>query len=82
MTPRINSLVSELDEARPSAGSTQNKVDALFGKQPAVIDSIRRARERRVSYRGIAVILSRHLPAGESISAGAVQSWCAKNETT
>lgn len=65
-------LVAQLDALTPSVNGSILKVDALWGNQPEVLDSIKAARLRRCSYTQIAKALCGD---GVSISAESIKRW-------
>jgi len=72
-------LAAALDDTRVKPGGIPNKITTLFGDRPEVLDAMRRARARGVSYRTIANVLSAELPAGQSIAEGSVFHWLSRN---
>jgi len=73
---KADALAMELDNLQPVV---LNKIDHYFGERPDVLASIIKARKRKLSYGQIAKVLSKGLPAGESIKDQAVKGWLEKN---
>ena len=80
--PKNDPLADALASLGPSGHSSKPKVEILFGDRPAVLDAIRAARARHVSYVSIAKLLTADLQSsgdGGSIGDNAVKKWCEKN---
>ena len=80
--PKSDPLAAALAQLAPSGSSSRPKVDVLWGDRPAVLDAIRAARDRHVSYAAIAKILTADLRArgiDDSIGESAIKTWCSKN---
>lgn len=69
-------LTSELDALVPTNNYHGLKIDALWGDQPEVLDSIKAARLRRCTYVQIAKALSTE---GATVSPDAVKRWLETN---
>lgn len=80
--PKTDPLAAALANLDRVGSTSRPKVDVLWGDRPAVLDAIREARRRHVSYGAIAKILTADLAANgidDSIGESAVKTWCNKN---
>ncbi len=75
----VDPMAAALDAASHGRPGQKSRIAWLFADRPAVLESIRRARDRNISFAMIADAIS---TADQPVSPGAVKTWLDSDKRT